>query len=113
MSTNLGDLLKKAGFTPSGAPVPADPPEPEAPDDPGAWFGAKVVLRITRAGRGGKQVTEVAGVLRDRDELARTLRKQLGVGVSVDGELVVVQGDQVARLEPLLREAGARTVVRG
>lgn len=113
MSTNLGDLLKKAGFAPSAEPVSAGPAEPDVPEEPGARFARKVVLRITRAGRGGKQVTTIDGVLRDPDELARSLRKQLGVGVTVDGEQLVVQGDQASRLEPILREAGAKTVVRG
>lgn len=108
MSTNLGDLLKQAGLraTERSEQEAVEPPPPE-----GAQFAAKVVLRVTRRGRGGKTVTEVQGVLRDLDDLAKSLRKSLGVGTSVEGELILVQGDQLKRLVPALTELGAKKVV--
>lgn len=108
MSTNLGDLLKQAGFADTGSA-----PEPEAAlaEPEGPLFHSKVVLRATKKGRGGKTVTEVQGVLRDREQLAKDLRKQLGVGTSVEGELIVVQGDQRKRLEALLAKRGAKKIV--
>jgi len=107
MSTNLGDLLSKAGFQASESSP--DAPEPTAPQGP--LFGPKVVLRISRAGRRGKTVTEVQGVLRDHADLAKQLRKKLGVGVTAEAELLIVQGDQRKRLEPMLAEQGAKKIV--
>ena len=108
MSTNLGDLLKQAGLkaTERTEQDAVEPPPPE-----GALFAAKVVLRVTKRGRGGKTVTEIQGVLRDLDELAKTLRKRLGVGTTVEADLVVVQGDQLKRLTPVLTELGAKRIV--
>jgi len=112
MSTNLGDLLKKAGLQ-AGPPAPEPEPGVVEVPEPGAWFARKVVLRTTRAGRSGKLVTAIQGVLRDHELLAQTLRKQLGVGVTVEDEQVLVQGDQTKRLDPLLRAQGAKTIILG
>lgn len=110
MSQNLGDLLKAAGL--AASPQSEAPAEPSAPDAAGVSFGAKVVLRATRAGRGGKTVTEIQGVLSGHDALARELKKQLGLGVKVEGELLVAQGDQRDRLEKILTARGVKKIVR-
>ncbi|MEZ4317632.1 MAG: translation initiation factor [Myxococcota bacterium] len=108
MSTNLGDLLKKAGFEASARGAE---PEPAAVPEAGVQFGPKVVLRATKRGRGGKTVTEIQGVLTSLDALARDLRTQLGVGAKPEGELIIVQGDQRTRLAALLEARGAKKVV--
>lgn len=111
MSTNLGDLLQAAGLKPSEAPEQTPPSaEENTSDAPSEPFHRKVVLRATKKGRGGKTVTEVQGV-REPKRLAKKLRKQLGVGTSVDGDLVVVQGDQRTRLQKVLTELGATNIV--
>ena len=107
--TNLGDLLRGAGFEDKGtAPEPATP---EAKQQ--AVFGPKIVVRKSRKGRGGKTVTEVQGVLSDRAGQAKALKKSLGVGAHVDGELLIVQGDQVDRVCRWLETQGVKKVVRG
>jgi translation initiation factor 1 len=70
-------------------------------------------VRATRKGRGGKTVTEVQGVTDARDQVAKKLKKTLGVGARVEEELIVVQGDQRDRLVKWLEAQGVRKVVRG
>jgi translation initiation factor 1 len=74
---------------------------------------ARAVVRLERKGRGGKEVTVVeqlgleAGQL---DEWLQALKSGLGCGGAVEGESIVLQGDQRKRLPRLLEERGVRRV---
>jgi translation initiation factor 1 (eIF-1/SUI1) len=109
---NLGDLLRKAGLdgsaTPEEKPAAAAPP---AKDAANTW-AAKVVVRTSRKGRGGKTVTLVSGASQP-EAVARTLRKKLGVGVRAEGGDIVAQGDQVERITRWLGEQGVSRIVNG
>lgn len=77
---------------------------------------AKVVakLRIEKAGRGGKTVTVVDGLPRNREflkQLAGELKRALGTGGGVGDEWVEIQGDRRAELRTLLAARG--WVVKG
>lgn len=112
---SLGDLLKARGLAPSAAPseapTPSPTPTPEAVD---LDTLPKVVLRVQRKGHGGKTVTRVEGltlpdaVLHDR---CKQLKKSLGTGVRVDGDALVVQGEQLDRVRAWLTAQGVRRVV--
>lgn len=69
----------------------------------------RLVVRIDRHARGGKQVTLVQGFVGGDDDLAelgRTLKVKLGVGGSAkDGE-IVIQGDFRDRAVDLLTKMG-------
>ena len=69
----------------------------------------RLVVRIDRHARGGKQVTLVQGFVGGDDDLAelgRTLKVKLGVGGSAkDGE-IVIQGDFRDRTVDLLTKMG-------
>lgn len=99
----------------TASPAVVEPADDEAgPVSPS--FAAKVVLRRERAGRGGKTVTVVEGVLLQGDEreaLLRRLRRTLGSSGRSEGDRLVFGGDVGDRLAALLAEAGARKVVRG
>jgi translation initiation factor 1 len=111
MGTNLGDLLRGAGLksNPTPEPEPAGAAE-VVPDEP--TFAPKVVVRMMRKGRGGRTVTVVSGVLTGRDQIAQVLRKQLGVGTRLEGETVVIQGNQVERVARWFESKGVKRVVR-
>src|SRR5262249_53604630 len=103
----LGDLLQRQGVAapveqptppapPPRPPPPAPPPgrsaDPDVPDLAGC---GKITLSRERKGHGGKTVTVVAGLRLDArrlERVARALRRALGAGATVDGDLVVVQG---------------------
>jgi translation initiation factor 1 len=134
----FGDLLRAKGLAPPEPPAEAPTretatPEPapakavEAPRPApvvttGAASGplspcAKVVVRRERKGHGGKTVTRVEGLAplgaAGVDDVARRLKKAMGCGATVEGDDVLVQGDQVERVADWLGREGARKVVRG
>lgn len=71
----------------------------------------RLIVRIDRSGRGGKQVTLVQGFVGTEEDLAslgKTLKTRCGVGGSVkDGE-IIIQGDFRDRAVKLLTEMGYR-----
>lgn len=96
------------------------PPGPERPTaiaaDPEVRGPARAVLRLQRKGHGGKEVTAVEKLGLNARELERwlvDLKRQLGCGGSIDGDALIFQGDQRARLEPLLAARGVRKVIAG
>jgi len=117
MGTNLGNLLRNVGLQGSAATEndseTADS-EPSVPVSPELLESLqKVVIRRTRKGRGGKTVTTVSGIPSGRSALAKQLRKALGVGSRVEGEFLVVHGDQVDRLATWFAGQGVKNVIRG
>jgi translation initiation factor 1 len=79
-----------------------------APDDP---LPAKVVarLRIEKSGRGGKTVTVVDGLPRNRallKQLASELKQACGSGGTIGDTHVEIQGDQRDAIRPLLAAKG-------
>lgn len=71
-------------------------------------------LRLEKKGRGGKSVTVVGGLPRNRAFLtavARELKRACGTGGTAADGAVEIQGDQRERLRPWL--SGKGWVVRG
>ncbi|MGI5862815.1 MAG: translation initiation factor [Myxococcales bacterium] len=102
----FGSLGEKLG------PLPAGPsaPEPKMPAAP-----SRAVIRYERKGHGGKEVTRVEKLGLPAPELERWLRElkhSLGCGGTLDGEDLVLQGDQRERLRGLLEARGVRRVSR-
>ena len=96
--------------------LPAGPePEPEpASAGKAAPFGQRIVVRRERKGRGGKTVTVVHGITLAGpalEEFARTLRQALGTGGGVEGEAIVLHGEQSGRVREWLTGRGATRVV--
>jgi translation initiation factor 1 len=105
----FGSLQGKLGELPKGPeqPVPAKS-EPKGP--------AKAVVRMERKGRGGKEVTVVEQLglsAKQLDEWLKALKNGLGCGGSVEGDTLVLQGDQRKRVPALLEAKGVRKVVVG
>lgn len=106
----FGALLAAKGLASSGTADTQPETKPEPADAPLAR--GKLVLRYSKKGRGGKAVTLVQGLERAvRTSLAKQLGKAMGCGVRVDGDDLVVQGDQRERLEPWFRDRGVRQIV--
>lgn len=71
-----------------------------------------LVVRIDRKGRAGKQVTLVEGFVGADDdlaELARTLKRRLGVGGTAKGGEIAVQGDWRDRIVSILSDLGYKS----
>jgi translation initiation factor 1 len=102
----FASLKGKLGDLPRG-PQPR-PAEPKGP--------ARAVVRLERKGRGGKEVTLVEQLGLEAAQLAewlQDLKSGLGCGGSVEGDAIVLQGDQRKRLPRLLEQRGVRRVTVG
>lgn len=93
--------------------VPPGPASKDArPDAPA--LPARAVVRYERKGHGGKAMTRVEQLGLAPAALAqwlRDLKETLGCGGSVDGEDLLLQGDQRDRLRECLEGRGVARVV--
>jgi translation initiation factor 1 len=77
---------------------------------------ARAVVRMERKGRGGKEVTVIEKLGLAADELevwCKALKKALGCGGAVDGEMIVLQGDLRERVPTVLTARGVAKVTVG
>ena len=99
------------GSLPSGpSPVAAPRADPRPSGPP------RAVVRMERKGRGGKEVTIIDKLGLGAAELetwCRDLKHALGCGGSVDGEVIVLQGDLRSRLPAVLSARGVVKVTVG
>lgn len=110
----FGALAHLRADLPTGEPVvdAAVAPQMDAKDP----FGAKLVIRLERKGRGGKSVTMLEGLVGDaaaRQSWAQQLKTTLGCGAKWEHETLVLQGDQGDRLRGWLAAHGATRIVGG
>jgi translation initiation factor 1 len=109
----FGALGRLRGSLPAGpVTAQASSPAPAATRRPIKGV-PRAVVRLERSGRGGKEVTVVAHLAlspSQRDEWLTALKSSLGCGGSVEGESLMLQGDQRERLPTLLSARGVRKI---
>lgn len=114
MSHGFDKLSALRGQLPLGPPEPTMPAtKDECAKSP---FTGKLIVRHERKGRGGKTVTVVQGVALAGEALqafARSLKKALGCGATLEGNNIVLHGDLVDRVTAYLAKYGAEQIVRG
>jgi len=102
-----------------GAPEADDPVAPTTvsttvpPAPPSRRVVARAVVRMERAGRGGKEVTVVEQLGLAAPELAawlQALKSALGCGGAVEADTLILQGDQRKRVPALLSTRGVKRV---
>ncbi len=101
-STGVGRVCATCGWPSDGCRC-STVPEEKVPAKPVAR------LRLESKGRGGKSVTVVDGLPRNKafvDELAHALKKALGTGGTALEGCVELQGDRRERLREILAERG-------
>lgn len=95
-----------AGPAPTEAAPPAVPKREAKPP-------ARAVARYERSGRKGKEATVIEKLGLAEGELAewcQALKRALGCGGTVEGDRIVLQGDQRHRIAVLLEQRGVRKV---
>jgi translation initiation factor 1 len=103
-------LAGKLGDLPPG-PAPAAAPDAA----PRAVVPARAVVRMERAGRGGRTVTVVEKLglpPAELEEWVGGLKRALGCGGAVEGESLVLQGDVRDRVADWLLKRGVGKVTR-
>jgi len=97
--------------------VPAAKPTAEDPGPPVPARGpARAVVRLERKGRGGKEATVVEKLALPPPMLAAwadEAKRALGCGGAVEGDALVLQGDQRERVRTWLERRGVRKVTMG
>ena len=103
----LAGLAARMGEVPEG-PAPVAPAKPAGKPPP-----ARAVVRMERAGRGGRTVTVVEKLELRPAELETwlgELKRSLGCGGVVEGGALVLQGDARERVGAWLERRGVRKV---
>jgi translation initiation factor 1 len=107
----LGALRDKLPAT-----SPVDPaPETAAPSTPTGTY-PRAIVRLERAGRGGKETTiieQLSLTPAEREDWLKLLKGALGCGGKVEGESLMLQGDHRKRLPKLLADRGVKKVTLG
>jgi translation initiation factor 1 len=112
-------VLGKLKDPPAKGAASKDLPEAPAPNQPHrqrepAIGPARAVVRMERKGRGGKEVTAVEQLGLQPKQLEswlKELKNALGCGGIIEGDALVLQGDQRKRLPALLAARGVRRVI--
>lgn len=96
-----------------------DPPAAPAPPkaSPATVLNQRVipraVVRMERSGRGGKEVTVISHLAlspKEREEWLKALKAGLGCGGVVEGDELMLQGDQRTRAPKLLEARGVKKI---
>ena len=89
---------------------------PEPRSAPPAKGPARAVVRYERKGRGGKEATVVEQLAlspRERAEWLLAMKQALGCGGTLEGEALVLQGDQRSRVRGWLEARGVSRISVG
>ena len=105
-----------AGLAPLRDSLPSRP-GPESPASARVARGpGRAVVRYERKGRGGKEATvveQLALPAREREEWLLAMKQALGCGGHLEGEALVLQGDQRGRLRAWLEARGVQRISVG
>ena len=107
----LASLRGKDSTPPSDVPEPA-----ETSASPSLRKHPRAIVRLQRAGRGGKEATVVEQLNLtpvEREDWLNALKAALGCGGNVEGDSLMLQGDHRKRLPKLLAQRGVKKVTLG
>jgi len=97
-------------------PAPVERPAPSAAAKPQGKTWPRAVVRMERSGRGGKEATVIEQLdLRpaEREAWLKALKSALGCGGSIEGDTLMLQGDQRERLKKILTDRGVKRITIG
>lgn len=109
----LAGLAGRLGSVTASPATPAAPAPPPSPNPPGRPPPARAVVRMERAGRGGKTVTVVEKLElkpRELEAWLGELKRALGCGGVIERGALVLQGDTRERVGAWLERRGVKRV---
>ena len=110
-ASRSGGQAPLRGFPQPDRPAAAEPPK--ASPAPAPKGPPRAVVRMERAGRGGKEVTLVEHLdvsPAAKVEWLKALKAALGCGGNLQGDALLLQGDHRERLRTLLAARGVRKI---
>lgn len=110
----MTDRTRKVVYStelPAQSPAKPTPPAPGnlAAAIPTRQLNNPVRVYLERAGRGGKSVSVIKGVMspaHGKEALVKLLKTKLGTGGALKGENIEIQGDHREKIVALLNELG-------
>ena len=113
MRDAMGSVPEPQGQTPSApkGTVPA-----VRGQSPSRRVIPRAVVRMERSGRGGKEVTVIEHMAlspKEREDWLKALKAGLGCGGVVEGDNLMLQGDQRTRVPKLLEARGVKKITIG
>ena len=122
MAGGLREQLIAAGLAPSSGAEPTDPQPADAPapagsgSAPGAsaplHIPARVDVRFSKRAGQGRRATRIRGLAEAPEAWLKELCAALGVGGRIDGDELVLQGNQIGRVVRFFEAKGVRRIVR-
>lgn len=101
---------------PEPAPAPVELPANPAAALPTRQRNQPVRVAKERAGRGGKTVSVIHGVMSPpagKEALVKLLKTRLGTGGAVKGDTIEIQGDHREKIVAILNELGYKAKAAG
>ena len=121
LSTSGGDALGQNPFDALSSDglrsVPMQEPVVSSTPEPKKKSRGRLDVKREKSGRGGKTVTVVYGMqnieMREREQLLKKMKSSCGVGGTIKGGHLEVQGDNRDAVKRILEEAGFQVVFAG
>ena len=115
LENNPFDALSSDGLKPG--PVSEATIDSSSPPIAKKKSRGRLDLKREKSGRGGKTVTVVYGMqnieMREREQLLKKMKTSCGVGGTIKGGCLEVQGDNRDAVKRILEEAGFQVVFAG
>ena len=117
----MSDKRGNPVYSPASGPAqPAKPPPPAsgtpAGPIPSRQLNTPVRVYLERAGRGGKSVSVIKGIMsppHGKEALLKVLKQKLGTGGAIKDENLEIQGDQREKIVAILNELGYKAKIAG
>jgi len=121
MSTSGGDSLEHNPFDALSSDglrsVPVSEPVVSSAPEKKKKSRGRVDVKREKAGRGGKTVTVIYGMqnieMREREQLLKKMKSSCGVGGTIKGGTLEVQGDNREAVKRILEEARFQVIFAG
>jgi translation initiation factor 1 len=117
----MSDQRPRTVYSTDPEPTKPTPASRSVPGNPAAAIPTRQLdnpVRVfkERAGRGGKTVSVIKGVMSPapgKEALVKLLKTKLGTGGAVKGDTIEIQGDHRAKIVAILNELGYKAKSAG
>ena len=117
----MSDKRSKLVYSTDSDPAPtAKTPTPASGNPagpiPSRQLNTPVRVYLERAGRGGKSVSVIKGIMsppHGKEALLKVLKQKLGTGGAIKDENLEIQGDQREKIVAILNELGYKAKIAG